>query len=115
MTVVTLSYGKNGVLKKCEANGHACFSKKGTDIVCSAVTILLRTSMQVLSHMENVSLVAETATRGNLAFSVEAKDENLETEIRLKYAADFIKNGIGSLAKDFPDNVSFREIKAERE
>ena len=112
MTVITLSCGKNGVLKKCEANGHACFSKKGTDIVCSAVTILLRTSMQVLSHTEDVSLIAETSTRGNLAFSVEAKDENLETEIRLKYVADFIRNGIGSLAKDFPENVSFYEVEA---
>lgn len=68
--------------------------------------------MQVLSHTEDVSLIAETSTRGNLAFSVEAEDENLETEIRLKYAADFIRNGIGSLAKDFPENVSFYEVEA---
>ena len=68
--------------------------------------------MQVLSHTEDVSLIAETSTRGNLAFSVEAKDENLETEIRLKYVADFIRNGIGSLAKDFPENVSFYEVEA---
>ena len=68
--------------------------------------------MQVLSHTEDVSLIAETSTRGNLAFSVEAKDENPEMEIRLKYAADFIRNGISSLAKDFPENVSFYEVEA---
>lgn len=68
--------------------------------------------MQVLSHTEDVSLIAETSTRGNLAFSVEAKGENPKTEIRLKYVADFIRNGIGSLAKDFPENVSFYEVEA---
>lgn len=110
MTVVTLSCGKNGVLK-CEANGHADFSKKGTDIVCAAITILIRTTMQVLSHTDDVFLTADTSTRGNLAFTAEAKAENPETEIRLEYAADFIRNGIKSLEKEFSGNVKFLEIQ----
>lgn len=111
MTVVTLSCGKNGVLK-CEANGHADFSKKGTDIVCAAVTILLRTAMQVLSHTDDVFLAADTSTRGNLAFTAEAKDGNPKAEIRLEYAADFIRDGIKSLQKEFPENVKFSEIQS---
>ncbi|MBQ0052349.1 MAG: ribosomal-processing cysteine protease Prp [Treponema sp.] len=109
MTTITLSCGKNGVLKNCKANGHAGFSKKGTDIVCAAVTVLLRTAMEVLSHTENVSLIADASARGNLAFSVEVNGESLETEARLKCTADFIRDGIKRISTEYPENVSFQE------
>ena len=109
MTSITLSYGKNGVIKKCQANGHANFSKKGTDIVCAAVTVLIRTAMQVLSHNENVSLIFDAPERGNLSFSVEAKAENPETEAQLKCIGDFLRTGILALTKEFPKNVILME------
>lgn len=109
MTVVTLSYGKNGVIKKCQANGHAGFSKKGNDIVCAAVTILIRTAMQVLSHNENVLLITEPSARGFLSFTVEAKTESPETETQLKCIGDFLRTGIKALTKEFPENVILTE------
>lgn len=115
MTEVTLLCGKNGVINECKANGHACFSKKGSDIVCSAITILLKTSMQVLSHTEFVTFKADTSSRGTLAFSVniqENLEKNLllEVESRLRCVADFIRNGIKSLSENYPENVLLREI-----
>ena len=110
MTVVTLSCGRSGAFRNCKANGHAGFSKKGDDIVCAAVTVLLRTSMEVLSHMENVLLTADTSERGNLAFCVEVKNESPETEAQLKCMADFVRTGIGSLAKEYPEHVQLREL-----
>lgn len=115
MTEVILSYGKNGVIKECEANGHAHFSKKGSDIVCSAVTILLRTAMQVLSQTENITFDADTSSRGKLAFSVEIQknldfQKNLEVENRLKCVADFLRNGIKSISLEYPENALLREI-----
>ncbi len=109
MTAVTLLTGKNGVLKKCQANGHAGFSRKGSDIVCSAVTVLLRTAMSVLSQNKSITLNADTSSRGNLAFCAEVKKETLETEALLKYTADFLREGITSLVKKYPENVSFTE------
>ena len=109
MTVVTLSYGRNGVIKKCQANGHAGFSKKGSDIVCSAITILIRTAMQVLSHNENVLIVSDASARGSLSFTVEAKSENLETETQLKCIGDFLRTGFLALTKEFPENVILTE------
>ncbi len=109
MTSITLSYGKNGVIKKCQANGHANFSKKGTDIVCAAVTVLIRTAMQVLSHNEDVLLIADASARGNLSFSVEAKTESPETEAQLKCIGDFLRTGILALTKEFPENVILTE------
>ena len=109
MTTVTLSYGKNGALKKCQANGHAHFSKKGNDIVCAAVTVLIRTAMQVLSHNENVLMIADASTRGNLSFTVEAKSEDSVTETQLICIGDFLRTGILALTKEFPENVILME------
>ena len=110
MTAVTLFTGKDGVLKKCKANGHAGFSKRGQDIVCSAVTVLLRTAMQFLSRNKDVTLEADTSSRGTLAFCVEVKDGNPEAESCLKFTADFLREGFISLSKDYAENVSVEEV-----
>lgn len=113
MTVVTLFTGKDGVLKNCKVNGHACFSKKGSDIVCAAVTILSRTALQVLSQTKDVTVKADTSSRGSLAFCVEVKnDSGLASDIvaRLKCTADFLREGFSSLEREFPKNVSFSEV-----
>ncbi|MBP3607261.1 MAG: ribosomal-processing cysteine protease Prp [Treponema sp.] len=109
MVLVTLSTGKNGVLNECKANGHACFSKKGEDIVCSAVTILLRTVLEYLSQMENVTVIADTSSRGNLAFRVEVQKDSSVVDCQLKCMAEFIRIGIKSLSNEFPENVQLRE------
>ena len=109
MTVVTLSYGRNGAIKKCQANGHAGFSWKGSDIVCAAVTVLLRTAMQVLSHNENVVLMSDASARGALSFSVEAKSESPVTETQLVCIGDFLRTGFKALTKEFPENVILTE------
>ena len=109
MTVVTLSCGKSGAFINCKANGHAGFSQRGSDIVCAAISVLLRTAMQVLSHNENVSLNFEAPERGSMSFSIEAKTENLETETQLKCIGDFLRTGILALTKEFPKNVILME------
>jgi len=110
MTYVTLFSGKNGVIKKCEANGHAGFSKKGNDIVCSAVTILLRTAMETFSQIDTVTLNADTASRGKLSFFLAADDENPVVEARLKGVSDFLRNGLKSLSREFSEYVFFDEM-----
>ena len=109
MILVTLSTGKDGALIECKANGHACFSQKGTDIVCAAVTTLLKTSMQVLSQIEEVTLNADTSERGNLAFRVSVNKESDSVKTRLQCTADFIRTGIKSLSASYPENVQLRE------
>ncbi len=110
MTVVTLSCGKSGAFINCKANGHAGFSQRGSDIVCAAISVLLRTAMQVLSHDENVLLTADASERGTLAFSAEVKTESLETEAQLKCIADFIRTGVSSVCKEYPEYVQLREL-----
>ncbi len=116
MTEVVVSFGKDGVIKKLQANGHAGFSRKESDIVCSAVTVLIRTAMQILSQTENITFNADSSSRGTLAFCVDI-EENLagpkraETEARLRCVADFLRTGISSISESYPKNVLLREIQ----
>ncbi|MBR1536904.1 MAG: ribosomal-processing cysteine protease Prp [Treponema sp.] len=108
MISIALSYGKNCAIK-CKANGHANFSKKGEDIVCSAVTVLLRTAAEVLSHTENVSLIFSAPGRGNLSFEASAKSESDKTHLQIECIGDFLRTGLKALTKEFPENVVFTE------
>ena len=119
MIAVCVTEKKTGEFVSCSASGHAEFAVKGCDIVCAAVTILMRTTMNVLS--ENNLLAEKNANqRGKLFFRAKANankvtngfEKNCETNI-LQFAKIFLVNGITSLAKEFPKNVSL-EIVSEK-
>ena len=107
MTQVLLVCGADGCLVSCKATGHASFAKKGQDIVCAAVSVVLRTVMELLEQTEGVVLQADTSTRGLLDFRVASSDTS--ASVRLKCVADFIRIAFSSLVRDYPNNVAFRE------
>ncbi|MDE6350386.1 MAG: ribosomal-processing cysteine protease Prp [Treponemataceae bacterium] len=108
MTTVTLVCGKDGAFRSCEAAGHAGFAAKGSDIVCAAGTILLRTAVDVLSGMDGVVVRADTTVRGELAFAVvRAAAEKTE---RLVCTADFLERGLRSLQSEYPQFVRLQKI-----
>lgn len=112
MTDVLLVCNKSGMFKSVKALGHASYSSKGSDIVCAAITILLRTAIDVLEKTDGISLSVDSSSRGNLAFLVEdAKEKTLDeiTKSRLICVGDFLRQGLSSLAQEFPENVQLRE------
>lgn len=111
MTDVALVRSRTGAFRSCKAEGHSGFAAEGSDIVCAAVTSVLRTALQVLSETAGAVVTADTASRGNLAFSVEVKKAEPETEPRLVCAADFISDGIRLIAAEYPEHVKLREQK----
>ena len=111
MTEVLLVCSKDGQFKAVSAEGHAGFAVKGSDIVCAAETVLLRTVMEVLETDRNLVLKTEKSSRGTLALSVEdVKNEDALLKERLKCTADFLRQGLSSLASEYPQNVRLREI-----
>lgn len=107
---------------RCSASGHAGFAEKGSDIACAAVTILLRTAMQVLcgdARIEFESSVparseldSKGVSRGELAFSAWVKDdlaldEKSSAKIKIKSLAEYLSLGFESLRKEFPHNVEY--------
>lgn len=108
MITVTVELGSRGNLVAASATGHAGKGSPGSDIVCAAVTILLRTTMTVLhgaaSPGNGIEICSETAGRGSLAFRVTAFGE---TDVPfLEYAAVFLREGLGSLAGEYPEAVA---------
>ena len=108
MTIVLLERSKTGVLLSCKAEGHAGFAKSGSDIVCSAITVLIRTTMQVLSETDGIKLKADTTNRGFLSFCVTVDSFSEKTETVLSYAGDFLETGLKSLMNEFPEYVEVR-------
>lgn len=104
MTSVLIERSKTGVLIGCTAKGHAGYAERGSDIVCSAVSVLIRTTLQVLSELPAVNLETDASKRGYIRFRV-LKGFPSEVEEKLKYAGDFLQAGLESVANEFPDNL----------
>lgn len=107
MTKVLLVCGADGGFVSCKASGHASFAKKGSDIVCAAVSVMLRTVMELLEQTAGVALEADTSSRGFIEFHVTSS--SAQAAGRLKCAADFIRIAFSSLAREYPANVEFFE------
>ncbi|MBN1616137.1 MAG: ribosomal-processing cysteine protease Prp [Spirochaetales bacterium] len=100
---VTLVCDSGGNLLSARAHGHAGASVCGRDIVCAAATALLRTTLAVLVREFPDAITAESDGRGDLSFSVEPPLEG--SFPALKYAALFLREGIESLAREYPESV----------
>lgn len=106
MIQVQLEQSKEGAFRTCIAVGHAGYGVQGSDIVCAGVTVLLRTALSQLEKYQDLTLKVNAQKSGELAFQiVECKDSEKEF---LKYIADFLIEGIGRLASDYPENVTMR-------
>lgn len=106
MIRVELVLDSGGALVSASAQGHAHHSSPGTDIVCAAVSVLMRTAPAVLEE-SGVSLRVETAGRGTLSMTVVAcrqADYPL-----LRYTARFLQRGFGPLTAEYPDSVGVHE------
>lgn len=111
MTVVLLRRSKQGVLLGCRAEGHAGYAGAGFDIVCSAVTVLLRTAMQVVSGLPGVTMNSDCSERGNLSFEIGTDQLDESILDKLVFAGDFLETGLGSVAKEFPEYLKLKTVR----
>lgn len=110
MMTVNLTCNKDGNLVSCCGKGHAGYAPSGSDIVCAAVTVLLRTSAQVLLEHYGASVEVNAPEPGSLEFQVR---EGIVDKSCLIYAADFLRAGLVSLQEEFPQHIAFTEIIAK--
>jgi uncharacterized protein YsxB (DUF464 family) len=86
--------------------GHASFSEKGTDIVCSAVSILVYTLLNILKDEESNKRLAirrEIVRDGYFCVEVEPFDFSKN---RTKGIIDTIIMGLALLNQEYPENVT---------
>lgn len=105
MIHVRLERSENGMLTACNAEGHSGYAEKGFDIVCSAVTVLIRTTVQVLSKTCGVELTTDASKRGFVSFGVKIIKLDSLLEQKLKTAEEFLETGLGAIQKEYPKHL----------
>ena len=103
MIIIKAVLDKNGILLSCKAAGHAGAGEKGTDIVCAAVSVLLRTAVRSLSGREGITIRCTAPERGLLDFEAEYTAEGKD----FLYAAGvFLIDGLSSVAEEYPEHCT---------
>jgi uncharacterized protein YsxB (DUF464 family) len=100
---------KEGILKSCKALGHAGAGKTGTDIVCAAVSVLLRTAFSVLSDRKGIKVQSGAPEKGQLWLEADYKAEGRDF---LFACGEFLIDGLRSVAREYPKNcrLTVKEI-----
>lgn len=104
MIEIRVRLDKLGCLQAFRAGGHARAARAGEDIVCAAVTVLLRTCAQLLSATP--AAVSRAPKPGELALVLgSVPPERVEW---LRGITDFLLAGIKSLQNEYPDRVTVK-------
>jgi uncharacterized protein YsxB (DUF464 family) len=88
-----------GLLRSCRVSGHAGAGKRGSDIVCAAVSVLTRTILLALSGRKGIT-IRGSPEQGNFWMEAEYTPEGREF---LAGAGDFLIEGLLSVSAQFPD------------
>jgi len=91
----------DGVLRACKASGHAKAGKPGNDIVCAAVSVLMRTAFSTLSDKKGIFFRGGAPEKGQLWLET---DYNAEGREFLFCVGEFLINGLKSVAQEYPQN-----------
>jgi len=96
---------ETGVLRSCKVTGHARAGKTGADIVCAAVSVLMRTGIRILAGRKGISVSSGAPKTGHWWLEIEYTAEGRDF---LSAAGDFLITGLHSVAEDFPDNCRLK-------
>jgi uncharacterized protein YsxB (DUF464 family) len=95
--VVALDH--SSLLRSLSVTGHAEHGTVGQDIVCAAVSVLVRTAGAVLSGKPYITVSVSAPVRGMLYLDVEHKREG---EVYLSVVQEFLLEGLRSVAVEYP-------------
>jgi len=103
MIEVTVILSSEGVVEELVAVGHAGYAPRGTDIVCSAFTVLLRTFVRTVEASAEVSWTVEDDGPGRFQMVVTRVGPGVTGQYR--GWCDFFLRGLGDLQGDEPGMV----------
>jgi uncharacterized protein YsxB (DUF464 family) len=100
----------DGILRSCRAEGHAGAGKAGADIVCAAVSVLMRTALRTLSNKKGIIIRGGAPEPGLLWLEADYLAEGRDF---LSAAGVFLTDGLRSVAEEFPENCRLI-VRSER-
>ncbi len=98
----------HGRLIACSAEGHARFARRGSDIVCAAVTSAIRTVQSLLVEDLCVTIETNCPDRGVLAFRIKTYEET--ESCFLEHLGVFLIRSIQLIEQEYPENVKLRVL-----
>ena len=102
MITIDIVLDKTGIFRSCSASGHAGAGKTGSDIVCAAVTVLLRSFARVVSGRKGISIQSSAPKPGSLQLEM---DYSAEGKDFLSAAGEYLITGLESVAEEYPGNL----------
>ncbi|MDD6485321.1 MAG: ribosomal-processing cysteine protease Prp [Spirochaetales bacterium] len=107
MITAVLCRCSDGALASCEVTGHSCLAPRGADIVCAAVSTVVRTTVAVLQASDSAQLVTcDSSGHGQLAFR--ATEMSSAFAERMVFAADYLQKGLEIIAAEYPEYLKLR-------
>lgn len=107
MTAINISRGD---ILTIEAKGHAGYSEKGADIVCSAISILAYSLAEYISAQYDAEMLKEepviVLNAGDLKIECKPTEEALQNITNIFAFAEL---GFALIANTYPDNVIINE------
>ena len=108
MVEVTLTRDSNDLLTQVLATGHAEYQKKGSDVVCSAISVLLQTAYVTFCTCSGVK--ANLFDDGNVfRLSLSLFDKNQKE--RFCGISSFLITGLFLIRQDYSDYINIMEEK----
>jgi len=94
-------------LRACRVSGHSGAGKTGTDIVCAAVSVLMRTALQTLSGKKGIILRSSAPERGLMWLEADYEAEGRDFLFAIGV---FLIEGLSSVAQEFPANCKLNIV-----
>ncbi|MDR0389210.1 MAG: ribosomal-processing cysteine protease Prp [Spirochaetaceae bacterium] len=110
MILIDAALDEGGLLRSCRIEGHAGSGPRGDDIVCAAVSVLARTALATLSGREGIQVRGEAPERGRFALEAAYTERGRDF---LSAVGAFLLEGLGSVARDYPEYCTIT-IHSER-
>jgi len=103
MIAVTVTLSKEGVIGELVAEGHAGMALRGSDIVCSAFTVLLRTFARTVEVTPGVVWAVQGDDPGR--FHMVVSGVSSETSEQYRGWCSFLLRGLEDLRGDAPRGI----------
>ena len=111
MIQVTVYYSDSGVIAAFEAEGHALFSHRGSDIVCAGVSALIQTALLGLEDLLLLKAGIEQEDGYIYCSLPDIEDEILENRAQLILETMFL--GLERIMNKYPGNITLTESFVE--
>ncbi len=105
MLKIDIDIDKNKILKKIKISGHSGFSKKGEDIVCAGVSVLVYSAYLSFKNIADVdaTYIDNKNNKDNASLSIIYRNTNTVGELR--GITMYLVVGLKAISKEYIKNI----------